>query len=469
MKYSGIILSIIFLILVGCKRINPDRPNFRGELPPLPEAVSTINIPLEIPLKYLEQHLNNGLNELVYAENGLNIGNGISTDLEVYRTGELKLSSNAENKLLVNLPMRLKGELKIAKTIFGQSLSTAIPYNESLSPVVSFTPEIGKNWDVAINDLKIESWGRSLKYNLLGYEVDLDPVLRKHIENVLRNQLSSNGMSRISFKNLITETWDAYGEPFKIGEGDLGTYLYTVPQKIKISEQLTSDHKLKINLGLEGKVVTFLGDKPQIKPSPIPGLYYNDDTTNRLDITLPIAVPYAVLDEYLNQELSGQNFKVDNQTNFIPKSIATQSYGDRALVQMDFVLERDGRKNITGELFLVGKPTFDAEREAILFEDIDFDINSKNILANNASWLKQNELLAIIRKRAYFPIGAYISQARLELQQRGYFSTNFASFRVKRPELNVKEIYVTEKDVRIYLNAKGQMEVNLTNPEKLMD
>src|SRR5690606_9240573 len=183
---------------------------------------------------------------------------------------------------------------------------------------------------------------------------------------------------------------------------------------------------LKLNVGLEGKVVTFLGDKPEIKPSPIPGLFYNDDTTNRLDVTLPIAVSYTVLDEYLNRELGGQNFRVDKQTNFIPKAISTQSYGDRALVQMDFVLERDGRKNISGELFLVGKPTFDAEGEAIRFEDIDFDINSKNILANNASWLKQNELLAIIQKRAHFPIGAYISQARLELQQRGYFSTDFA-------------------------------------------
>src|SRR5690606_30251430 len=114
------------------------------------------------------------------------------------------------------------------------------------------------------------------------------------VENVLRTQLSSNGQSRISFKNLITETWNAYGKPFRIGEGDLETYLYTVPQKIKISEQLTSDQKLKLNLGLEGKVVTFLGDKPQIKPSPLPGLFYNEDTTNRLDITLPIAVPYSV-------------------------------------------------------------------------------------------------------------------------------------------------------------------------------
>lgn len=469
MKHKTALWIFILLISIACKRINPDRPSYRGEPMVIPEAISTINIPLEIPLQYIEKHLNKGLAELVYSENDLNIGNGISTNLNVFRTGNLRLSSDAENKLLVNLPMRLKGELKIAKTLFGQSLSTSIPYDENLSPVVSFTPEIGKDWDVAINNLKIESWGRSLKYSLLGYEVDFDPILRKHVEKVLTNQLSSNGLSRISFKRLITETWNAYGEAFKIGRGDLESYLYTVPQKIKISEQFTEDHKLQLNLGLEGKVLTYLGEKPQAKPSPLPGLYYNDDTTNFLDITLPIAVGYPVFDEYLNRELSGQNFRIDKQTNFIPKGISTQSFGDRALVQMDFTLQRAGRKDLTGELFLVGRPTYDAATEAIRFEDIDFDINSKNILANNASWLKQGQLLAAIKRQAYFPIGSYIDQARMELQQRGYLSTDFASFRVERPELTVDGIYVTEQDVRIYLNAKGQMEVNLLNPDLLMD
>lgn len=469
MKHKTALWIFILLISIACKRINPDRPSYRGEPMVIPEAISTINIPLEIPLQYIEKHLNKGLAELVYSENDLNIGNGISTNLNVFRTGNLRLSSDAENKLLVNLPMRLKGELKIAKTLFGQSLSTSIPYDENLSPVVSFTPEIGKDWDVAINNLKIESWGRPLKYSLLGYEVDFDPILRKHVEKVLTNQLSSNGLSRISFKRLITETWNAYGEAFKIGRGDLESYLYTVPQKIKISEQFTEDHKLQLNLGLEGKVLTYLGEKPQAKPSPLPGLYYNDDTTNFLDITLPIAVGYPVFDEYLNRELSGQNFRIDKQTNFIPKGISTQSFGDRALVQMDFTLQRAGRKDLTGELFLVGRPTYDAATEAIRFEDIDFDINSKNILANNASWLKQGQLLAAIKRQAYFPIGSYIDQARMELQQRGYLSTDFASFRVERPELTVDGIYVTEQDVRIYLNAKGQMEVNLLNPDLLMD
>src|SRR5690606_41859514 len=225
--------------VMGMDRIKPGSANFRGGRSAPPEAISKINVPLDIPVQYLEHQLNKGLKELVYAENWLNIGNGISTDVQVFRTGDLRLSSNAENKLLVNLPMRLKGELKIAKTIIGQSLSTAIPYNESLSPVISFSPEIGKNWDVAINDLKIESWGRPLTYSLLGFEVDLDPILREHIEKVVRDHLSSDGMSRLDRKSVVTETWTAYGEPFRIGTGDVATYMYTVPQKIKISEQLT--------------------------------------------------------------------------------------------------------------------------------------------------------------------------------------------------------------------------------------
>lgn len=469
MNYRYLTIILVLSISLACKRINPDKPSFQGEQMPLPQPTSTINIPLEIPLDYLEQHLNNGLKELIYSENGLDVGNGISTDIEVFRTGQLKMSSHGENILRVRLPMRLKGNLKIEKKIFGQRLSTSIPYDEGLSPVVLFSPKIGKDWDVAINNLTIESWGRSLKYNLLGYEVDFDPIIKSRVENVLRNQLGSQGLSRISFKKMATEAWEAFGQPFSIGQGEVETYIQTVPQKIKINEKLTSDNKLKLNIGLEGVVTTYFGQRPPVQASPLPGLYYNDDTTNRLDITLPLAISYSTLDDFLRKELSGKTFKVDNQTNFIPKALSTQSFGDRALVQMDFTLERSGRKDVTGEIFLVGKPTFEQERQAIVFEDIDFDINSKNILANNASWLKQAQLLDLISKHAFFPIGPHIDQARLLLQQRGYLTTDFVDLRVLRPELDVAGIYVTDTDVRLYLHTSGEMEVRLTNPKDLID
>ena len=461
-------MFLAFLSFTACKKINPDKPSFKGEPVALPKPVSKINIPLEIPLTYLEDHLNKGLKDLLYSEQGLSVSNGIFTDIEVFRTGDLQLASNGENSLRVKLPMRLKGSLKVEKKIFGQLLSTSIPYDEALSPEVSFTPEIGKNWDVAINELKIESWGRSLRYSMLGYEVDFDPLIRREIEKILQTQLGSNGLSRISFKNLVNETWDAFGDPFKIEQDDIEAFIYTIPQKIKINEQITSNNKLRLNIGIEGEVVTHVGQRPQNKTSPLPGLFYNEDTTNYLDITLPLTISYSALDKYLNDQLAGETLRLDNQTSILPKKIATQSFGDRALVDIDFILSRSGKKDLSGKLYLVGKPSFDPEKEAIVFDDIEFDLNTKNILANSASWLKQAQLLEMISKHASFPIGPYIQEARMELQKQGYITTDFASFRVAHPELEVSGIYVTEEDVRLYLNAKGKMDVRLKDAGSLL-
>lgn len=169
----------------------------------MPEAISRVNVPLEIPLDYIERNLNQELSELLYTEKGLNMGNGIIADLDVNRTGDISLSSLGQNKLEINLPLQLKGKLNIQKKIFGQSISTAVPFDEGLAPRVSFEPVIGRNWDIGISNVHIESWGRSLKYNLLGYEIDFGPMLKKHVERMLDEQLTGDNLSRISFKSMM--------------------------------------------------------------------------------------------------------------------------------------------------------------------------------------------------------------------------------------------------------------------------
>src|SRR5690554_6385400 len=108
-------LFLAFLSFTACKKINPDKPSFKGEPVALPKPVSKINIPLEIPLTYLEDHVNKGLKDLLYSEQGLSVSNGICTDIEVFRTGDLQLASNGENSPRVKLPTRLQGSLKVEK------------------------------------------------------------------------------------------------------------------------------------------------------------------------------------------------------------------------------------------------------------------------------------------------------------------------------------------------------------------
>ncbi|GAB3661914.1 hypothetical protein GCM10028791_36720 [Echinicola sediminis] len=465
MKSKLLIFSLLILI-ISCKGINPEKPKYEGELAELPEAISKINVPLEIPLEFIERNLNKELSEMLYSETGLNMGNGLMADLDVSRIGNLSLSSLGQNKLQIELPLKLKGKINIEKKIFGQTIATGVPFDEGLTPKVSFVPVIGRNWDVGISNIHIESWGRSLKYNLLGYELDFGPMLREHVEKMLDSQLTGENLSRISFRKLMEDTWKAYGKPVKIEQDGLDAYVYTVPHKIKVKEKFTGDQKLKLTVGIEGEVFTQIGSLPNITPSPLPNLYYNDDERNYLDITLPLSIPYKDLDRYLNEMLAGQTFKMDSKTSLSPKAFDTQSFGDRSLVKVDFVVNRNGKKNIQGNVYLVGKPTYDPLREAIVFENIDFDLNTKNLLASSASWIKQGQMLEEIRKYAVYPIGDYVKAARLELQQQGYIETDYASFRVKRPALDVKGIYTTKEDIRLYLRSTGEMEVRLKETSK---
>jgi len=460
MKSNLFIFSLLILI-ISCKGINPERPKYEGENAELPEAISRVNLPLEIPLEFIERNLNRELSDMLYSEKGLDMGNGLIADLDVTRLGSLSLSAPSQNKLEIELPLKLKGKINIEKKIFGQTISTAVPFDEGLTPRVSFIPVIGRNWDIGISNVNIESWGRSLKYNLLGYELDFGPTLKKHVEKMLDDQLTGENLSRISFRTLMEDTWQAYGKPVKLEQEGVDAYVYTVPHKIKVKEKFTGDQKLQLTIGIEGEVFTQIGSRPNITPSPLPNLYFNDDDRNYLDITLPLSIPYKDLDRYLNEMLAGQTFKMDSKTNLTPKAFQTQSFGDRSLVKVDFMVTRNGKKNIQGNVYLVGKPTYDPLREAIVFEDIDFDLNTKNILASSASWIKQGQMLDEIKKYAIYPIGDYVKAARLELQQQGYIETEYASFRVKNPALDVEGIYATKEDIRLYLRSTGEMEVRI--------
>lgn len=465
MNSRPILFFIVLSLLASCKRINPDKPTFIGETAPLPKAISYINAPLDIPLSFLEDQLNNGLKELMVSETDLVVGDGINTDLDMYRTGKISLSA-VDNRLQINLPLRLKGNLHIKQSLFGQVLSTSIPYDETISPVISFVPQLKANWDLGFDQLKIESWGKSLTYNLLGFEIDLDPILRRNLEKLLNNQ--NQLLSSLNLKSLGQKAWQAFSEPIKIQEGEVDAYLYTIPQEVKINQEISNSQHLKLLIGLQGEVMTHIGNRPNVNPAPLPDLSNNEDSINHIDLTLPLIVSYKTIDNYLNQHLANQVFKIDASTQMIPRKILTQSFGDRALVKMEFTLIRNSKKDIEGELYLVGKPTYYAAEESIVFENIDFDLNTKNFFTNSASWLRQGQLLDAIEKHTTFPIGTYIDEARSKLRNLNSIRTDFATFNIQNPTLDIQEIYVTENDLRLYLDLDGRLEFKLTDVTKIL-
>lgn len=457
---------LLFLLLLGtgltsCRKITPGQAPPRDEQSPLPKALSTVNLNMSIPLALFESQINAKLQENLFSEKGIELGNGLFSDITVLKTGNLKLAATDSGKLRVTLPVFLDGKVTLEKRIFGQLVSAGVPFKESLTPQVSFIPRIDENWGLQIDQLEVESWGRSLQYDLLGYSLDLEPIMKRQVKRMMESQLGTNLLQGLDLKRLVEQTWEAYSEPLRLQSGPMEMYLETRPERIRVSEKFTPDQTLELAIGLEGEVLSFSNPVSGRDKAPLPQVEPYISGQSGADITLPLIVSYDWMNTYLNRELVGQEFKVDNRTVLIPHGFTTQPYGTRALVKMGFTAKRTRKKDLRGELYLVGKPVFVEETEEIRFEEIDFDLNTQHFLANSANWLKRGQILSAIQKRAVFPLGEYLAEARSELQELGSWQTQLADFSLINPDLEVAGIYVTPSDIRVYVRSKGDIAVRV--------
>lgn len=462
MKSESLKLLIILTIFVfaSCKSIKPDRPPATS-LVELPSSRSSVNIPIVIPLSYLEDNLNKDWSSKLFADKGLPLGSGLFADLDVTRTGKISLRGTANNTINVKVPMNIIGDLKIEKRVFGQNLSTNFPFNENLIPEISFTPEIGSNWDLNVKNLEINSWGRSMKYNLLGFEIDLDPLVKSQLQKVLDNQLSAADLSNLDFKNIAQETWDAFSEPYTVDQNGITAHFYSVPDKIMVKEEITLNQELILYLGLEGEMYSKLGSKPIIEKKDLPDITVNESKENQIDLVLPLTISYPDLNEYLNNTFSGQQIRTNRTTLILPSNLKTQKYGDKTLLSMDFKAVRDGKKDLEGKMFFAGKPVFDQDSESLIFEDPQFDVKTGDFFSDLGIRFRKGKIQRQIKKIAVLPIGELLENARSEMADQGYFETDFANFMILNPSLDVEGIYSTEEDIRVFIRSQGKMDVQL--------
>ncbi|TVP50318.1 MAG: DUF4403 family protein [Mongoliibacter sp.] len=462
MNFTQRLLYILILVsFFSCRSIRPDRVPVAEPQPELPTAISRINVPIVIPISFLEENLNKDWSSKLFADKGIELGSGLFADLDVTRTGKINIRAVENNTLKVKVPMKAIGDLKIEKRVFGQNLSTNFPFNENLSPEISFKPEIGNNWDLNVKNIQIDNWGRSLSYNLLGFEINLEPLIKNQLQRVIDNQFSAADLTQFDFKNMAQSTWDAFSEPYTIQEGGITAHFYSVPERVKVKEEFTLDQNLVLYLGIEGEMFSKLGEKPIVPKKPLPNISKNEDTENLIDLTLPLRITYEELDNYLNQVFQGQQIRTNRTTVLRPSNLKTSQYGDKTLLSMDFLAIREGKKDVSGKMYFAGKPRYDEESQALVFDEPKFDVDTGDFFTNLGIRMRKGKVQRQIKKMAVLSIGDMMETAKEELQRQGNITTDFADFNVIQPTLEIEGIYPSKEAITIHIHAKGKVGVNL--------
>jgi len=453
---SILILAWLASSFSACKSLSPTSNPSPSPMPP--PAISSVNVPLQIPKATLDKIFNSQIPKVLFGEKGLDMGSGINGDLKLSRNGTITWTALDSQLIQLTVPVLVEGQVGLKKGGLGSIFKSKIPINKQFNPIFVVDPEINSNWDLGIKAFELVDLGGSLMLDVLGMQIDLSSLVGKEIRKWSEQNLIGKE-SIASLKPLVDLTWAQVGKPFQVELEGVQTTFSIQPQEVRFKEFFDANQNFNVWLGLAGKVNSHPASAAPSRAFPLPKLSPNPNNSNELEIIMPLTIGYDQLDQLLAENLADKVFQVDKKTTMIPSTIKTQAFGELIAVSMDFFAEQSNGKSLTGTIFAVGKPTYDIENRQLIFEDINFKIESGNLGAQTSIGLKKRKIIKNIERRAIFPIGDLIDESMASIQNRLGLSTPIADLKIQNLKIIPAGFYPLKNELLIQLKATGKVGV----------
>jgi Domain of unknown function (DUF4403) len=203
------------------------------------------------------------------------------------------------------------------------------------------------------------------------------------------------------------------------------------PSMLRVGKFNYYKDTLSFSVGFEG-VPQFSSDSISIVTKQYLPSFNNSESTPGISTYLNAVYDYGFLSKLLNDSLQNKSFEVEGRT-FIIKNINLGGTDDNKLL-IDVLF--NGYKK--GTLHLSGTPLLDTARQVLTMPDINFSLDSRDMLMNIAKGLFRKKIMKTLKDQSVFDIGTLIKnnqtiiEARFNQQLTDWLSTkgNFQDFRL---------------------------------------
>lgn len=243
-----------------------------------------------------------------------------------------------------------------------------------------------------------------------------------HVENKIadfaRDEINRSAESAqssvataINLPDKARKAWTQLETPMKVAPT---IWLTIHPQQIGIQPFVVTPRAITSGLYLQAMPVisdSAVAPAPDDNPLPPPAAV---PASNSYFISVPVQADYSSLNKQIQDALKlqagGIRYPPTGNNYLIVTGADVYAYGQKAVLRIE--LKVHGIFGKSAVLYLAGTPAFDTGRNIISFPDLDFTVDSKNILLKIAVWLEQNTLRDDLRSRATYDITHYVNEAK---------------------------------------------------------
>lgn len=211
--------------------------------------------------------------------------------------------------------------------------------------------------------------------------------------NNLAGQLDANISQAIHLRDRVTQLWDLMKEPIAV---DDGVWLSIHPEWVSISPFELEGDVLSFHIRLVARPAVTGGIKPAPDGRPLPDLRKSVPGEPGFHVLVPVEMSYQEAEEPLAQALKITEGKLRYPASGSPfitvRRIDLSSSGAQALIRLDF----DG--SAKGCAYLVGTPTYQSQTHILSFTDVDFSVETKNLVLKTLDWLDHEGLRSTLEQ-----------------------------------------------------------------------
>lgn len=264
-------------------------------------------------------------------------------------------------------------------------------------PKLEFTLSGIVNWG-PMGDLVITPKPYGLKWlrpcNITLFKLDVEtllnlPGIREQVQATIQESIFA-GLKQASLRAALAKAWPELNAP-----RELQDKLWLVPDPKKVSFMEPTGNGRYVSTGAlvraYPKIVSGAKPKVQTPPVPTPERGINGDSVQLAiqgDVALVDAEQLLAAQFAKPIQVSGKTVQVDG--------IRLYGHLDKAVIGLKL------SQPVKAEIFLLGQPVFDAEKNEVRFEKLEYALGTKNFLVKSANWLLGSSFRNTLQQKARF-------------------------------------------------------------------
>lgn len=455
---SRILLLLLIGIAFSCKTISPEPPQELVQDYSIEQEVSELIIPIEIPIKTLEQQANSYLKGLVYEDNNLSDDN---IAVKIWKKSDIQIKASG-NYIYYKVPLKvwLKTALKIES--LGIDLGTTKETEFSVSLNFRSRVNIDENWKIETHTVPDGyEWIQKPSVSMSGFSVPVtsiaDRILKSEFKSFAK-MIDDQARPYLEIKETVEVLWSRMHDPVLVSD-DPEVWLKIQPMELSVSPLKGNEEKISTLVGIKCKASTRLGAKPVTNLTKLPALAVHNYRGGYFNVSVMGSLTYEKATEMASKELLGEKFTFGkNGKKYIEvKNIEIYPGGERLITKLDV------SGSISGTIYLSGIPSFDSETEMLFLNDFDFDLDTKNKLLKSANWLAHGAFAKKIAPYFEYDLGPKLSESRKAVKEAIENRQVYDKIKLtgRLDKLEPTKIFLSRNSINAVVTGNGKLEVEV--------